>query len=154
MLVTAIYKILKVIVKSHQDHKVRTAGNYEPKWRFKAKFLFPAIRARLWFDSRLRHNAFRKPGLRTLRLPYHFIVASKWDWNQAFTRPAECNIAHAFRAAIKLTQCCYQGCVEGAWTRRQPRTSKAVGHPKSGITKKAFIKILYLDHRCKIFCEW
>jgi len=31
MLVNTIYKILKVIVKSHQDHKVRTAGNYEPK---------------------------------------------------------------------------------------------------------------------------
>jgi len=31
MLITTIYKILKVIMKSHQDHKVRTASNNEPK---------------------------------------------------------------------------------------------------------------------------
>jgi len=39
--------------------------------------------------------------------------------------------AHAFRAAIKLTQCYYHGCAEEGWTRRRPRTVKAVGHPKS-----------------------
>jgi len=51
--------MLNVIVKSHQDHKVTKASNYEPKWRFNAEFLSPAISARLWFGSRLRHNAFR-----------------------------------------------------------------------------------------------
>ena len=51
-----------------------------------AEFLSPAISARLWFDSRLRHNAFKKPGLQTFRLPYHFIVASQWDGNPAFTK--------------------------------------------------------------------
>jgi len=66
-----------------------------------------AISARLWFDSRPRHSAFRKPGLQTSRLPYHFIVASQWDGNPAFAVHAECYTAHAFRAAIKLTQCCY-----------------------------------------------
>jgi len=45
--------------------KVRKASNYEPWRRFKAEFLSPAVRARLWLDSWLRHNAFRKPGLRT-----------------------------------------------------------------------------------------
>ena len=35
--------------------KVRKASNYEPKWRFKAECLSPAISARLWCDSRLRH---------------------------------------------------------------------------------------------------
>ena len=60
--------------------KVRKASNYEPKWRFKVELLSPAISARLWFDSRLRHNAFRKPGLRTFRLPYHFVVASQMGW--------------------------------------------------------------------------
>jgi len=122
--------------------KVRKASNYEPWWRFKAEFLSPAISARLWFDSWLRHNAFRKPGLRTFRLPYHFIVASQWDGNPTFTVHAGCYIAHAFRAAIKLTQCCYQGCVEGGWTRRLTRTSKAVGHPKSETTKSAFYQNL------------
>ena len=73
----------------------------------------PAVSARLWFDSRLLHNAFRKLGLRTFRLPYDFIVASQWDWNPAFTMHAECYVAHGFRAAIKLTQCCYQGSAEG-----------------------------------------
>jgi len=63
--------------------KVRKASDYdEPCWRFKAEILSPAISFRLWFDSRLRHNAFRKPGLRSFRLPYHFIVASQWDVNQ------------------------------------------------------------------------
>jgi len=53
----------------------------------------------MWFDSRLRHNAFRKSGLQTFRLPYHhFIVASQWDGKPAFTVHAECYIAHAFRA--------------------------------------------------------
>jgi len=95
--------------------KVRIASNYEPKWRFKVKFLSPAISARLWFDSQLRHNAFRKPELRNFRLPYHFIVASQWDGNPAIAVHAEWYIAHAFRAAIKLTQCCYQhqGCAGG-----------------------------------------
>jgi len=111
-------------------------------WHFKAEFLSPAISACLWFDSRVRHSAFRKPGLRTFRLSYHFIVASQWDGNPALTVHAECYIAHAFRAAIKLTQCCYQGCAEGGWKRRRPRTSKAVGHLKSEILKSAFIKIL------------
>jgi len=133
--------------------KVRKASNYEPSWRFKAKFLSPVISVRLWFDSWLRHNAFRKPGLRTFRLPNHFIVASQWDGNPPFTVHAECYNAHAFRAAIKLTHCCYQGCAEWGWTRRRHRTSKAVGHPKSAITKSAFVTILLLDQRCKILCE-
>jgi len=64
------------------------------------EFLSPTISARLWFDSRLRHNAFRKPGLRTFRLTYHVILASQWDENPAFTVHAECYIAHAFWAAI------------------------------------------------------
>jgi len=38
---------------------VRKASIYEPQWRFKAEFLSPAISARMWFDSRLRHNALR-----------------------------------------------------------------------------------------------
>jgi len=67
----------------------------------------------MWFDSRLRHNAFRMSGLQTFRLPYHFVVASQWDVNLAFTVHAVCYIAHAFRAAIKRTQCCCQGCAEG-----------------------------------------
>jgi len=50
--------------------KVRKASSYEPKGLFKAEFLSPAISARLCFDSRLRHNAFRMPELRTFRLPY------------------------------------------------------------------------------------
>jgi len=111
--------------------EVRKAGNYEPKWHFKAEFLSPAISARLWLDSRLRHNAFRKPGLQTFRLSYHFIVASQWDGNPAFTVHAECYTAHAFRAAVKLTQWWNQGCAEEACTRQRPRTSKTVGHPKS-----------------------
>jgi len=53
-----------------------------------AVFLSPAISARLWFDSRLRHNAFRKPTFRSFWLPYHFMVASQWDGNPAFTMHA------------------------------------------------------------------
>jgi len=49
--------------------KVRKASNYKPKGHFNAAFLSPAIRAHLWFDSRLRHNAFRKPGLRLSDFP-------------------------------------------------------------------------------------
>jgi len=37
--------------------KIRKASSYEPWWRFKAELLSPAISARMWFDSRLRHNA-------------------------------------------------------------------------------------------------
>ena len=74
------------------------------------------------------HNAFRKPGLRTLVL-YHFIVASQLEGNPGFTVHAECYIAHAFGAAIKLTQCCYQGYAAGGWTRRRPWTTKACSGP-------------------------
>jgi len=35
------------------------------------------------------------------------MVASQWDGNPAFTVHVQCNVAHAFRAAMKLTQCCY-----------------------------------------------
>jgi len=84
--------------------------------------VFPAYSSREVTSGKMRkigihfiiyHNAFRKPDLRTFRLPYHFIVASQWDGNPALTVLAECYIAHAFRAAIKLAQCCYQGCAEG-----------------------------------------
>jgi len=61
-----------------------------------------AMSARLWIDSGLRHNAFKKPGLQTFRLPYHFIVASQWSRNLAFTAHAECYIVDTFRAAIKF----------------------------------------------------
>jgi len=133
-----------VVAKSHQDHQ---GSHGEQLWTlltFHGGVLFPAISARLRLDSWLRHNAFRKPGLRTFRLPYHFIVASQWDSNPVFTVHAECYIAHAFRAAMKFTQCCSQPreCAEGRLTRRRPRTSKQVGHPQSEITKCAFIEIL------------
>jgi len=42
--------------------------NLSRKWCFKAEFLSPGARLSLWIDSRLRHNAFRKPGLQTFRL--------------------------------------------------------------------------------------
>jgi len=94
----------------------RAIMNLSPKWCFKAEFLSTGVRLSLWIDSRLRHNAFRKPGLQAFRLTYHFIVASQWDGNPAFKVDAQCCIEHAFRTAIKLAQCCYQGCAEGAWT--------------------------------------
>jgi len=49
---------------------------------------------------------FQKARVRTFRLPHHFIVVSQWDENPAFT-------VHAYRAEMKLTQCCYQGRAEG-----------------------------------------
>jgi len=49
--------------------ELRKVSNYETQWRFKAAFLSPAISVRLWFDSRLRHNTFRKPGLRLSDFP-------------------------------------------------------------------------------------
>jgi len=39
--------------------KVRKKSNYEPYWRFESSLVSPAIRARMWFYWRLRHNAFR-----------------------------------------------------------------------------------------------
>jgi len=39
--------------------KVRKESNYKPQWRFKASLVSPATNAGIWFDSRLRHNAFR-----------------------------------------------------------------------------------------------
>jgi len=41
-------------------------------------FMSPAIGARMWFDWRLRHNAFRQPGLRTFQLHSHSLAASQW----------------------------------------------------------------------------
>jgi len=38
-------------------NKVRIASSYGPQLRFKAGLMSPAISARIWFDSRLRHNA-------------------------------------------------------------------------------------------------
>ena len=58
-----------------------------------------AISARLWFYSRMRHNAFRKPELRIFRHPYHFIGASQWDGNlfQKFG-----NICFCFKSVSKV----------------------------------------------------
>jgi len=39
--------------------KVRKASSHEPYLKFKVKLPSPAIIARIWLASRLRHNAFR-----------------------------------------------------------------------------------------------
>jgi len=110
---------------------VLKASNYEPWWRFKAEFLSPALSAHLWFNSRLRHNAFRKPGLRTFRLSRHFIVALQWDRNRDFTVHAECYIAHAFKAAIKLYTMLWPG-----MCRRGTNEATAPGIQGSGSFKE------------------
>jgi len=58
--------------------KVRKKNNYEHYWRFKSSLVSPATSAHMWFNSWLRHNAFRKPGLRTFPLRSHSIVVSQW----------------------------------------------------------------------------
>ena len=131
MLIITIYNMSNVIAKSHQDHQ---GSQNEQLWTLMTFQGGVSVssnkRPLVGFDSWLRHNAFRKPGLRTFRLPYHVTALSQWDWNPAFTVHAECYIAHAFRTAIKLTQCRYQGCAEEGWTRRRPPTSKAMCHPE------------------------
>jgi len=57
---------------------VPEANIYEPRRRFEVELLSPAISARLWFDSRLRHNDFRLPGLQTYQLCSHCMIASQW----------------------------------------------------------------------------
>jgi len=74
--------------------KVRKASNFESWWRFKAEFPSPAISACVCFDSQPRHNAYRQPGLRNFRIPSHFVAASQWDGNPAFTMHA---VSHPFK---------------------------------------------------------
>jgi len=54
---------MPVVDAKLQNHikitKARKESNYEPQWRSKASLVSPATSARMWFDSRLRHNAFR-----------------------------------------------------------------------------------------------
>jgi len=38
--------------------KVHKENNDEPQWRFKSSLVSPATSTCMWFDSRLRHNAF------------------------------------------------------------------------------------------------
>jgi len=64
MLVIAIYKMSNVsrwypVAKSHQDHQGSQREQLRNWWPFKASFVSPATSAGMWFDSRLRHNAFR-----------------------------------------------------------------------------------------------
>jgi len=132
-----------VIAKSHRDHQGSQSEQLWTLVTIQGVVLSLAISTRLRFDWRLRHNAFRNPGLRTFRLLCRFIVASQRDGNPAFTVHAECYIAHAFRAATKLKQSCYQGCAEGGiQDRRRTRTSKTVGHRNSKITKSSFYQNL------------
>jgi len=43
-----------------------------------------------------------------------------------------------FKSSHKTYTMLLPGMCRGGWTRRRTRTSKAVGHPKSEITKSAF----------------
>jgi len=54
-------------------------GAIKPQWRFKASILSSATSASMWFDWRLRHNAFREPGLRTFP-PRSYSIAGLPDW--------------------------------------------------------------------------
>ena len=51
---------------------------------FMVELLSPAISARMWFDSRLRHNAPRWPGWRNFRI-FSFSSSVTMDGNPAFT---------------------------------------------------------------------
>jgi len=132
-----------VIAKSHRDHQGSQSEQLWTLVTIQGMVLSLAISTRLRFDWRLRHNAFRNPGLRTFRLLCRFIVASQRDGNPAFTVHAERYIAHAFRAATKLKQSCYQGCAEGG-----SKTGDVPGHPRQWVIETVklqevhFIKIL------------
>ena len=141
MLIITIYKMLNVIAKSHRDHQ---GSHSEQLWTL---MTFPggvsiASNKRpfvVWLTAASQRFP-EKQGCELFDFPT--IVGSQWDGNPAFTVHAECYIAHAFRAAIKLIQYCYQGCAKGVWKRRRTQTSKALGYPKSEITKSAFYQNL------------
>jgi len=73
---------------------------------------------------------------------FPIIVASQWDGNPAFTVHTVWGIAHAFRAAIKLTQCYYQGCAEGHERGYGP------GHPKQWAIQKVKLQKVHLSKSC------
>jgi len=75
-------------------------------------------------------------------ISYHFIVASQWDGNRAFTVHAECYIAHAFRTAIKLIQCCYQACAKGDERGEAPR------HPRQWVIQRVKLQKVQLSKSC------
>jgi len=131
-----------VITKSHKDHQGWQTEHLWTLMSFKADCLSQNISAHLWFDSWLRHNAFRKPRLQTFRLPYHFIVASQWDGNPASTVHAECYVAYAFRTATKPTQRCYQGCAEGDEQGDAPR------HPRQCVIQRLKLQKVHLSQSC------
>ena len=147
MLAITINKMSKVIVKSHQDHQGSQSEQLWTSVTFQGGVSVSSNKRPLeiWLTAASQRFQNARVANFPTSLSFYCIVASQWDGNSSFTVHAECYIAHAIRAAIKLTQCCHHGCAEGGWTRRWPRTSKAVGHPKSEITKSAFVKILHQD---------
>ena len=90
---------------------------------------YSAISARLWFGSRLHHLTLSES--QGCKLSYHFIVASQWDRNP-ISQCLQCYNAHDFRAAMKLTQCCYQGCAEGG-----DEQGKGPGHLRQCVIQRA-----------------
>jgi len=82
MLVITIHKMSNasrwcLVAKSYQDHQVlqREQLPVQKLETVKGPLVSPATSAGMLFNSRLRHNAFRYPGLRTFPLRSHSIVA-------------------------------------------------------------------------------
>jgi len=186
----------KVIAKSYQDHQGSQSQQFSqqlwtqnqqlsPKLCFKTEFLSPGTCLSLWINSRLRHNAFRKPGLQTSDfliilqnddLSFDFLIKmTKWLLYHFVTTLSEsqgCKLSDFFVILFRFYSCvtmrressvhsacrvlysaCFkssdktytmllQGMCRRGIMRRRTRTSKAVGHPKSEITKSAIYQNL------------
>jgi len=109
---------------------------------FQGSFLWPAISAAcgLTHDSVTTLSESQGCELPTSLSCYSCVIMGQESSFHGACRVLYC-IAHAVRAAIKLTQCCYQGCAEGYERDNSP------GHSRqwviqSEITKSEFYQNL------------
>ena len=144
MLTITINEMSKIIAKSNQDHQRSQSEQLWILLTFQGGVSVSSDKHPLVVRLTAASQCFQKA--RVANFPtslsfYSCITMWRESSFHSACRMLYC-VAHAFRATIKLTQCCCHGCADGGWTRRRPQTAKAVGHPKSEITKSAFIKIL------------
>jgi len=112
------------VAKSYQDQQGSQSGQLWISVTFQGGISVSSNQRLLVLWRIASPQCFQIARVADFRICSHVAAASQWDGNPAFTMHAVCYIAHAFRAAIKLSVL-LPGVYRGGRTRRWPRASKA-----------------------------
>jgi len=110
MLIIIIYKISNVIAKSYQDHQGLQSKQLWTLVTFQGRVSVSSNKRLLFVCLTAVSQCFQIARVANFPTSLSFYIVGvtmRWESNVH----SACRLpAHAFRTAIKLTQCCYQGC--------------------------------------------